>query len=96
MIEKTALDPDPTVSHKLGPTKNQAKGEALSNASSPKNLSHESHSPDLIIGHRTRRDLTKHRVYSVLPPTSHPCPRSSRESIPIGHATPQRLSPTHF
>ena len=45
-----------------------------------------SHSPDTFIGHYSYRGPTKHRARSSLPATSDPRPRSSRQSIPIGHA----------
>ena len=50
------------------------------------NLRHKSHSPDITIGHCTHRDPTKHPTRSSLPGASDPCQRSSRHSIPIGHA----------
>ena len=52
---------------------------------SEKNLRHRSHSIDLITGHYSYRSLTKDHTRSTLARTSDPRPRSSRQSIPIGH-----------
>ena len=72
-----------------------SEGSSVAKRGHPeKNLRHRSHSPDIIIGHRRTRSA-KARTGSSLPGQSDPRPRSSQESIPIGHA-PQRLSPTHF
>src|SRR5207244_1251063 len=48
--------------------------------------SHRSHFPDITIRTCRQPDPTKHRARSSLPGTSDPRPRSSRQSISIGHA----------
>jgi hypothetical protein len=49
-------------------------------------LRHRSHSFQIIIAHHLYRDPTKYPRHSSLPGMSDPSQRSSRQSIPIGHA----------
>jgi hypothetical protein len=88
MMEKTALGSRSNCAAQAWP--NQVTGAASPNGSSRRKSRHRSHSPDTLIGHCTHRDPTKHRTRSSLPVTSDPRQRSSPQSIPIGHATPQR------
>ena len=84
MMEKTALGSRSSYAAPAWP--NQVKGAALPNGSSPKNLRHRSHSPDITIGTCRQPDAAKTRARSSLPGQSDPRPRSSQQSIPIGHA----------
>jgi hypothetical protein len=59
MMEKTALESSSNRIAQAWP--NQATGEALPNASSPKEFEARSHSLDLILDLGTRRDPTLHR-----------------------------------
>ena len=70
--------------HQLRQTKRRER--RCQAAHSQENLKDRSHSPDTFIGHYSYRGPTKHRARSSLPATSDPRPRSSRQSIPIGHA----------
>jgi len=84
LLRRLLWDPDPTVPHKLGRTKRR---EQRCQTSHPeKNPRHTFHSPDRIIGQCRHRDPTRRCMRSSLPATSDPRPRSSRQSIPIGHA----------
>ena len=70
--------------HMLGRTKRREQRCPTSHPK--KNPRHTFHSPDRIIGQCRHRDPTRRCMRSSLPATSDPCPRSSRQSIPIGHA----------
>jgi hypothetical protein len=83
MMEKTALGSRSSSAAQTWPS--QVMGAASPNGHPEENLRHRSHSLDISIGHCRHRDSKSiARAHHFLG-SSNPRPRSSRQSIPIGH-----------
>src|SRR6266849_5025548 len=63
-----------------------SQGSSVGKQVTPEEISSRgSHFPDVIIAHSKDPDPAGHRTRLSFPATGDPCPRSSTESIPMGH-----------